>query len=189
MTDPFDSDSRAETRGSTEPHADGTINADNPTFATYISLEDGMLPAGDVLTLSFDRGFLWYLNDTEAGPMFFGTVETLINPAFGENSTEPGGDDNEGATTMLPPSSSGINAGGSNATNMRDDRLLSEIDKYFLWSCRSYVPSAMPAHGVAEVPDSLITGFEPFEDEPVLTSIEASIPGSNFIGTVGAPEI
>ncbi|ODN03972.1 Serpin B11 [Orchesella cincta] len=120
-----------------------TRDSDNVVFSPVTS--NGSADS-DILILSFDRPFLWYLNDSDVGPMFFGTVENLINPAFPENSTEPGADE-EGNTTVPP---------GETTMDMEaDEKLISEIEKFFLWSCRSFALSKgqedMPLYSTFDV--------------------------------------
>lgn len=106
----------------------------------YISLVEG----NDIPILSLNRPFLWYLNDSEVGPIFFGTVENLLNLDLVENSTDP--DDNIPGTTLSPPSGDEMNGdtgnGNGNKNNSTDtSNILSDYEKYYLWSCRSFTPA------------------------------------------------
>ncbi|CAL8110110.1 unnamed protein product [Orchesella dallaii] len=100
-----------------------------PSPSTVTPNTESKIGDSDIFILSFDRPFLWYLNDSDVGPLFFGAVENLINPAFPGNSTEP--DEEEGNTTVPP----GDSSGGSMEVN---ESLIAEIEKFFLWSCRSF---------------------------------------------------
>lgn len=108
---------------------------------------NGSLPT-DVPTISLDRPFLWYLNDSEIGPIFFGSVENLLNLAFLENSTEADDNGDNIGTTMPPPSSppgdemntNTDKTNGTSGSSSNNAEIVSDIEKFFLWSCRSFAP-------------------------------------------------